>query len=242
MKCINLIIVMMLVMVPLAACGGAGVAATVEAPGNAGNSASTALDTSYEGALPVMNQLALGSMLLDDTGQALSAEQAAKLLPLWQALRGVLSSQNPAQAEIDALLKQIESGMTADQIAAIRDMQLTQSSIVEWAQSNGVSLDGAFGPGSGQGGGFSPELRATIQAGGEMPPEIQATIEARRAQGGGGFGDFSPEAQATFQAGGGLSPEARATLQAQGGPGGFRGASLAILDRLIDLLEARASQ
>ena len=210
----------------------------------------SALDTSYEGALPVMNQLALGTLQVEGTGRAVTTEQASQLLPLWQALRSVLSSQNPAQAEIDALLKQIESGMTADQVAAIRDMQLTQSSLVEWAQSNGVSPGGALGPGGFPGGALSPaDLRATIQAGGEIPPEIQATIEARRAQGGGGFGDFSPEARATFEAGGGqrfgpggtLSPELRATFQAQGGRGGFRGGGLPIIDRLIEMLTARAN-
>ena len=243
MKCINIIVVMVLVMVSLAACGGAGAAATVEAPGNAGNSGGTALDTSYAGALPVLNQLALGTLQVEGTDSAVSADQAAQLLPLWQALRGVLSNSNPAQAEIDVVLKQIESGMTAEQIAAIRDMRLTQSALVEWVQSNGLNLGGAFGPGGGgPGGGFS-DLRATVQAGGEIPPELQATIEARRAQGGGGSGGFSPEAQATFQAGGGLSPEARATLQAQGGPGGFRGggASLAIIDAIIELLTSRAN-
>jgi len=221
----------------LAGCSGTG-ASTAE-PQSA--TSGSALDTSYEGALPVMNQLALGTLQVEGTDSAISAEQAAKLLPLWQALRGVLSSRNPAQAEIDVVLKQIESGMTADQIAAIRDMRLTQSALVEWAQSNGVSLGGAFGQdGGGQGGGFS-DLRATVQAGGEVPPELQATMEARRAQGGDGFGGFSPEAQATFQAGGGLSPEARATLQAQGGPGRNRGASLAIIDAIIELLTSRAN-
>lgn len=220
----------------LAACSGTG--ASSAGPQSA--TSSTALDTSYPDALPVQSQLALGTLQVEGTDNAVTTEQAAQLLPLWQALRGVLSSQNPAQVEIDALLKQIESGMTADQLAAIRDMQLTQASLVEWAQSNGVSLGGALGPGGGQGGGFS-DLRATIQAGGEIPPELQATLEARRAQGGGGFGNFSPEAQATFQAGGGPSPETRATLQAQGGPAGFRGAGLPIIDRVVEMLTARVN-
>ncbi len=240
-------IMLILTVAWLAGCSGTGASSAEPQSATSGS----ALDTSYEGALPVMNQLALGTLQVEGTGRAVTTEQAAQLLPLWQALRGVLSSQNPAQAEIDVLLKQIESGMTADQMAAIRAMQLTQSSLVEWAQSNAVSLGGAFGadgfPGGtlgqdgGQGGAISPDLRATIQAGGEIPPEIQATIEARRAQGGGGSGDLPPEAQATFQARGGLSPEARATLQAQGGPGGFRGAGLPIIDRLIETLAARVN-
>jgi len=257
MKCITMIVVMMLVMVSLAGCGGAGAAATVEAPGDAGNSAGTALDTSYEGALPVMNQLALGSMLLDDTGQALGAEQASTLLPLWQGVRSTLNSSTSAQAEIDALLKQIEKSMTPEQLAAIRDMQLTQADLVEYVRSNNLARGGGqFAPGSGAGpagGLISPELRATLQAGGELPPELQATLEARRAQGGfvpggapGEGGAFSPELRATIQAGGDIPPEIRATIEARGGPpifGGNRsaGASLLLVNNVIDLLEARAN-
>ena len=195
---IILTIIVVLNVAMLAGCSGTGASSAGSQPATSGS----ALDTSYEGALPVMNQLALGTLQVEGTDNAITAGQASTLLPLWQALRGALSSQNAAQTEIDALLKQIESGMTADQIAAIRDMRLTQSSLVEWAQSNGVSLGGAFGPGGGQGGGFA-DLRATIQAGGEIPPEIQATIEAQRAQGGGGSGNPPPEVRATIEAGGG---------------------------------------
>ena len=46
---------------------------------------STALDTSYEGALAVRNQLALGTLQLDGTPNAITADQAKTLLTLWQA-------------------------------------------------------------------------------------------------------------------------------------------------------------
>ena len=44
------------------------------------------LDTTFEGALPVRNQLTLGTLELDGTPNAITAEQAQTLLPLWQAL------------------------------------------------------------------------------------------------------------------------------------------------------------
>ncbi len=222
------------------------------------NAASTpeAQDAVAGDALVAEAQLALGTLLLEDTDQAIAAGQASQLLPVWQALRSVLTSQNPAQAEIDALLKQIEKTLTPEQVATIRDMQLTQSSLLEWARSNGLQLGGPAGAeGGGPGGPFSAELRATIQAGGEIPPEVQATLEARRAQGGFGprggqaeGGGFSPELRATLQAGGEIPPEIRATFEARGGsPGGFGairggGASLALIDRVIALLEVRSGE
>jgi hypothetical protein len=122
-----------------------------------------------------------------------------------------------------------------------------------------LPVGGAFGPDGGPGGGFSADVRATIQAGGEIPPELQATFEARRAQGGDGQGfgprgTISPELRATIEAGGGppgfglrgtISPDQRATIEAGGGPGGFGfrggGENVALLNRLVETLTTRAS-
>ena len=53
---------------------------------------SASLPTDYENALPVRNQLAIGTMKLDGAGQGVTPEQAKKLLPLYQALRGTTTS------------------------------------------------------------------------------------------------------------------------------------------------------
>jgi hypothetical protein len=47
-----------------------------------------ALDISYEGAPDVTTLLALGTLRLEDTGDAVSEEQANRLLPLWRSLQG----------------------------------------------------------------------------------------------------------------------------------------------------------
>lgn len=241
---------------------GCGASSTSTGTGQDASASSSALNTAYTNALSVENQLVLGTLELEGTDKAVTPDQATRLLPLWQALRGVLSGGNPAQAEVDALLKQIESSMTSEQVAAIRAMQLTQESLVAWAQSNGLPVGGGFGSGNGgDGGGFSPELRATIQAaresGADIPPDAQATLDALRVQGGGGQGfgprgTISPELRATFEAGGGpggfglrgtISPEQWATFEAGGGRGGgFRigGENIALLNRLIETLTARA--
>ena len=124
---------------------------------------STALDTSYEGALSVRNQLALGTLQLDGTPNAITPEQATTLLTLWQALRGTTQSGASAQAEVNALLGQIEGALTAQQLTTIKDLKLTQTAFQQWATANGIVMGAGGGqPGGGQG--LSPEARATRQA------------------------------------------------------------------------------
>jgi len=169
----TLVLLFILTALLLAACGGAD----APAPASAGaeETLDTSLDISYENALNVRNQLMLGTLNLEDSGRAVSAEQAAVLLPLWQGLQGITNSGVSAQAEVDALLKHLEGAMSGEQLAAIRTMKLTQSDLQAWAQSQGLgagsgdsaSATGAGGGmGSGQGGGqnLSPEERATRQA------------------------------------------------------------------------------
>ena len=121
------------------------------------------LDTSYEGALSARNQLALGMLQLDGTGNAITADQAKTLLTLWQALRATTQSGASAQAEVSALLGQIEGALTAQQLAAIKDLKLTQTAFQQWAAANGITMGAGGGqPGGGQG--LSPEARTTRQA------------------------------------------------------------------------------
>ncbi len=121
------------------------------------------LPTDYEGALAVRNQLALGILELNQGSLAISAEQAQTLLPLWQALRSTQQAGGTAQAEVSALLTQIESAMTSEQLQAIAAMKLTQPAMQDWATANGITL-GSGGGTPGQGNGMSAEARATKQA------------------------------------------------------------------------------
>jgi hypothetical protein len=156
----------------LGACGGAAEVKTSTIGTTSTTSAATgaALDITYENALPIRNQLLLGTLRLNDSAQPLSAAQAAALLPLWQGIRGTMNSGAAAQAETDALLKQIESSLTAEQLAAIRGWKLTQADLQEWARSQGIAVgtgnaaggSGTGQPGSGQA--LSAEARATRQA------------------------------------------------------------------------------
>ncbi|MBN1454348.1 MAG: hypothetical protein JW963_25245 [Anaerolineales bacterium] len=125
------------------------------------------LDTTYEGALSARNLLAMGTLELEGTANSVTTEQAGTLLPLWQALLGTQKSGAAAPAEVTALLDQIESIMTSEQLAAINALQLTQTDLQAWAVANGIALgsggvEGGGQPGQGQA--LSAEERATRQA------------------------------------------------------------------------------
>ena len=141
----------------LAACSGTA----APAPTSGDVYVSQNLPTDYDGALAVRNQLALGTLELNQGDLAVSAEQAQTLIPLWQGLRSTQQAGGSAQAEVSALLTQIESAMTPEQLQAIAAMKLTQPDMQAWATANGITM-GSGTP--GQGAGMSPEARATKQA------------------------------------------------------------------------------
>jgi hypothetical protein len=155
----RILIITFVLSILLAACGSASSAASTTSDVYT----SINLPVAYENALPVRNQLAIGTMKLDGTAQAVTSEQAKTLLPLYQALRGTNTSGGGSQEEISALLTQIESTMTADQLSAIGEMKLTFTDMQTWATESGITLGQNGGqPGSGMG--LSPEARATKQA------------------------------------------------------------------------------
>jgi len=153
---------LILMIVLLTGCGGSNHAATVQV---ASGSAS-ALSEDYPEALPARNQLILGTLRLeDDPAQAVTPEQAAKLLPLWQASRSLTRSGTGATAEVDALLAQIEAEMTPAQLQAIAAMRLTQADIQALAQEWGLTTGAETGAGlPSQGRNLSEAERATRQA------------------------------------------------------------------------------
>jgi hypothetical protein len=146
----------------LASCSGTADSASTTTT-NSDVYVSANLPADYENALPVRNQLAIGTMKLDGTAQDVTPEQAKTLLPLYQALRSTTTSGASAQQEISALLSQIEGAMTSEQLTSIRDMQLTLTDMQTWAADNGITLgQNDMQPGARQG--LSPEARATLQA------------------------------------------------------------------------------
>lgn len=151
--------------------------------------------------MPLSTKLAIGTLKLEDTEFAIASDQASELLPLWQVLRTLTTSDAAAREEIDAILEQIQETMTADQLQAIDEMGLTNEIVFATMQEMGLVQQqvnasgtpqprGNFQGGGGQGipgngpggGGFGGE-------GGQLSPEQIATAQARRSENGGGFGN-----------------------------------------------------
>jgi hypothetical protein len=115
------------------------------------------LNTNYANALPVETQLVLGTLKLEGTSQAVDPAMATQLLPLYSLLQQLTTSGTAAQAEIDAVLDQIQATMTADQIHAIAAMKLTQTDLTNYFGQSGQftsTRTGTRSAGSSGGGGF----------------------------------------------------------------------------------------
>lgn len=94
-----------------------------------GSVGTAALKDDYADALTVPVQLALGSLKLEETDLAISEEQGTELVPLWQAYQSLSASDKAAEAEISAVLKQIQSAMTSEQMETIASMALTSEDL-----------------------------------------------------------------------------------------------------------------
>lgn len=128
------------------------------------------LNDEYSDALPIMTQLAAGTLQLEETDLAVDETLAAEILPLWQAAQNLSSSETAASVEIEAVLNQIQDTMAPEQVAAIAEMALTADSLTELLESGAVAF--GRGPGQGQGDGaggdaaFSPPAGFVPGAGG----------------------------------------------------------------------------
>ncbi len=100
-------------------------------------SASSTSSLSLEG------QLLVGTFKLENTSLAVTHEQAATLIPLWEALQSLASSNSAASQEVDAVVSQIESSMSKQQVSSIIAMKLTQQDLAATAIETGTSYTGS---------------------------------------------------------------------------------------------------
>jgi len=183
---------------------------------------------------PIETQLMLGTVKLEETDYPVDSEQASELIPLWKALRSLTESEIAAQAEIDAVVNQIQDTMSAEQMMAIEEMGLTMQDFAPVAETLGIET------------GFAGRF-------GDVTPEMQATMEAMRESGefpsGGGFpeggfpggGAGGGQGRGSSFGGAEVDPEARETAKAErdGAQGAGFGINSALLDAIIEFLEAK---
>ncbi|MGD0575223.1 MAG: hypothetical protein ABSB61_07640 [Anaerolineales bacterium] len=138
--------------------------------------------------LPLAAQLVVGTFKLEGTANAVDAKEAANLVPLWQSYTQLISSNTADPAQIDAVVSQIQSTMTPQQVQAITAMNLTTQDEFTTMSSLGLGgfrggANGTLGFGAtpragGGGGGFS----GGGAGGGGTRPTPDATQRAARAQ------------------------------------------------------------
>ncbi|MDH5606738.1 MAG: hypothetical protein OEY93_07610 [Anaerolineae bacterium] len=184
-------LLLILLMLALAACGGAA-------------ESSLPADSFQSGAQ--LNRLGFGILMLEGTDLAVTPEQAESLLPLWKLTKTLAESDTTVQAEITATLELIEKALTEAQLADIGAAEFDQEKIAEIMADLGIEFtarggkspsefnkDGAAGgfPGGGlpgEGAGKAGGKGGIGGAGEELSPEQQATREAFLESRGGGFG------------------------------------------------------
>ena len=93
-------------------------------------------------------QLLVGTLKLESTALVVSKAQAAQLLPLWETLQSLASSGTAAQAEVDAVVDQIKSTMTAQQLSSINTMNLTNQDLTSAMAESGTSTTASTMTGS----------------------------------------------------------------------------------------------
>jgi hypothetical protein len=215
--------ILLALMVGLVACGGDDGGSEAGSSSTSSSSASrVTLNENYGDALPVSSQLAIGTLLLEDTENAVTAEQAKELLTDWQMLQSLQNSGTAAQAELDVVVKQIQGDMTDAQLTAIKDMKLTADSMMEVFQERGGMGPGGLAGSDEEGGSHPPGGGGMM-----MPPGGGAGGgPGGGGMGGGGFG-MGP--------GTGSGEQEGATTE---GTGQFAGT--AMTGMLVSLLEARA--
>jgi len=76
-------------------------------------------------------QLILGTMALTDSDLKLTQDQAAALLPLWKVMKTLLASDTAAGAEIEALLNQIRSVFSPQQLEWVNNFSISQAAYQE---------------------------------------------------------------------------------------------------------------
>ncbi|MGA7195307.1 MAG: hypothetical protein WBW94_16945 [Anaerolineales bacterium] len=123
----KMIIIVILMALVLAACGTASIS---------GQSTTTSKTKSFSG----QAELIVGILKLEGTDQAVTADQASELLPLWEVMKVLADSDTSAQAEVDAAVGQIKKTLTPSQLQTITAMKLTEQDVAAFEQGLNTSV------------------------------------------------------------------------------------------------------
>jgi hypothetical protein len=105
------------------------------------SNSSTTSSTEKTTTISPILELAVGTLSLEGTSQAVDKQLAAQLLPYWQLLDELNASGSTAPQEVTAVVQNIQSIMTAGQVKVIQEMQLTQNDLAAAVQDDGAAAD-----------------------------------------------------------------------------------------------------
>ncbi len=167
----------------------------------------TSQSATTDAATAQATRLALGTLELENTGQAVSADLAGQLLPLWQLLAELNTNAAAAPQETLAVVEQIQTTMTADQVSAIAGMQLPENALANAAGSTtsaaataSSSLAPAAMPVDAQlGGGPPPDAAGGFPLGGDMPAARSASVSGSAGATASGAASSNRSSIALFQ-------------------------------------------
>jgi len=216
------------------------------------------------GELPMTAELLIGTLKLEGTENEVNGTQAEQLLPLWQLMKSLSTSDTAVQEELDTVVEQIHKTMTPGQLDAIEAMQLSQQDILTTMQELGLVNEtgaGSWQPPEGFEGmppeGFPDgnlEMPSNDSGDGQGSPRDfpgggQGMPPAGSGGGQGMPGFYGSQGipsggygEGQMQGGeDGLSPEIMATAQARrAGGGGFMRMLEPLMEALIEYLEAQS--
>ncbi len=181
-------------------------------------------------------KLALGTMKLEGTKQAVNPAMAAKLVPLWQLMVQLNSSNSSAPQEVTAVVDQIQATMEPDQLNTIDGMKLTQGDLFSVFQQQ-AQADGAAGTSNAGGQGSSSGNRAF--GGGFGGGGFGGGGFGGGGFGGGGFGGASRSTGGTGSNAGSLTSSSLTAAQAA--QARQNAISSLVIGQLIRLLETKLS-
>ena len=145
--------------------------------------ASTVLSIEYSDAANLRSQLAYGTIKLADTSNAITAEQAKSMIPLWQAVVSLSGDTTTASEELTAVQDQITAALTAQQLQAIAAMQITNAGLNVFYAEYGIVLPTPI-PGvtkvPGSGSGKTDEEKAAAEATKTAAGETTATGQSAK--------------------------------------------------------------
>jgi hypothetical protein len=171
------------VILSLAACS------SLQLPWNAGSASSSGSGVSG-GGLSTDTKLASGILKLEKTDLAVKPEQARQLVFLWKAARTLASSDTTSTQEMAALYRQIKETLTAEQAAAIDQMNLTSEDVTALVKELSTQVAAV------------PAGQANPQA--QQQRSASGATSTTRAQGQGGFPGGIPGGMMPGEFGGGV--------------------------------------